>query len=283
MAEQLESNSQVLHDLKSAVERLESKLSTCPLITSNPNSGDHSSDQSTTYASKVASFTPPASLSYSMGAKSLQSSDRDSNLVLFGLSETHSLIESKEVVDEVLEFLAGKPVQIRDMFRLGKINRPPTASSQPCPWPVLIKLAVAWDRKLVLLRKRNLQKFRIKRLFLREDLPSELRQNKSSKVQRDKTSTHSSHNEQLAHSSFSEPSRDSALPERDHSPRPTEPVGVVIQKSQSASSSFHRQSSRSISPTNSTVSLPSSPPRSSRSVFPPTSSSTLVQEPSDSH
>ena len=61
LAEQVESNSQVLHDLKSAVERLESTLSSCPLITSDPNSGDHSSDQSTTYASKVASFTPPAS------------------------------------------------------------------------------------------------------------------------------------------------------------------------------------------------------------------------------
>ena len=43
-----------------------------------------------------------------MVSKSNQSIERDANLVLFGLPENHSLIESKEIVDEVLDFLAGK-------------------------------------------------------------------------------------------------------------------------------------------------------------------------------
>ena len=47
-----------------------------------------------------------SSISSFRASKSNQSFERDANLVLFGLPETHSLIESKEIADEVLEFLA---------------------------------------------------------------------------------------------------------------------------------------------------------------------------------
>ena len=181
----------MLKDLKSVVERLESKFSSFSLISSTTTSRDHSSEQqdgSNSYASMVTSFTPPAattSRSPSTAAtKPLQSTERGTNLVLFGLSETHSLIESKEIVDDLLEFLAGKPVQIRDMFRLGKINH--SAPRQSRPRPILIKLSMAWDRKLVLLRKRNLKEFRIKHLFVREDLPPEFRQQNPSRVRMEK-------------------------------------------------------------------------------------------------
>ena len=44
----------------------------------------------------------------------------------------------------------------------------------------MIKLCTVWDRKLLLLRKSNLREFRIKRLFLREDVAPDhkLRQRK---------------------------------------------------------------------------------------------------------
>ena len=45
----------------------------------------------------------------------------------------------------------------------------PTAFSSH-PRPILIKLSSAWDRKLVLLCKSTLRNFRIKQLFLREDV-----------------------------------------------------------------------------------------------------------------
>ena len=168
LAEQVESNCQVLKDLKSVVECLESKFSSFSLMSSTTTSRDHSSEQqdgSNSYASMVTSFTPPAattSRSPSTAAtKPLQSTERGTNLVLFGLSETHSLIELKEIVDDLLEFLAGKPGQIRDMFRLGKINHSSTAPCQSHSRPILIKLSMAWDRKLVLLRKRNLRNFEL--------------------------------------------------------------------------------------------------------------------------
>ena len=84
------------------MERLESKFSSFSLMSSTTTSRDHSSEQqdgSNSYASMVNSFTPPAattSRSPSTAAtKPLQSTERGTNLVLFGLSETHSLIESK--------------------------------------------------------------------------------------------------------------------------------------------------------------------------------------------
>ena len=65
------------------------------------------------------------------------------------------------------------------MFRLGKYVKEPSNLTRPRP--VLIKLCTAWDRKLILLQKRNLLHFKIKRLFIREDVPPEhsLRQNRS--------------------------------------------------------------------------------------------------------
>ena len=91
----------------------------------------------------MASFTPTidalfSSLPFKV-AKPDCSFDGDSNLVLFGLFESHSLIESKEIVNEVLEFIAGKPIVIRDMFCLGKTTRSHSTSSQARPRLVLIK------------------------------------------------------------------------------------------------------------------------------------------------
>ena len=86
--------------------------------------------------------------------------------------EGKSIIESKAVVDE---FLAGRQVSISDIFRLGKY----TQSDRPRP--LLVKLSAVWDRKLLLSQKKNLREFRIRRLFLREDVPPEnrLRQRRS--------------------------------------------------------------------------------------------------------
>ena len=97
LAEQVESNCQVLKDLKSVVERLESKFSSFSVMSSTTTSRDHSSEQqdgSNSYASMVNSFTPPAATTShspsTAATKPLQSTERGTNLVLFGLSETHS-------------------------------------------------------------------------------------------------------------------------------------------------------------------------------------------------
>ena len=45
------------------------------------------------------------------------------------------------MIDDLLEFLAGKPVNVNDVFHLGKYS-----ASSKRPRPVLIKLTTAWDR-----------------------------------------------------------------------------------------------------------------------------------------
>ena len=74
--------------------------------------------------------------------RSSSADERASNIVLFGLPEGKSLVESKKVVDEILEFVAGKSVKyVRSTSSLSRSR------------PILIKFCTAWDRKLVLLRK----------------------------------------------------------------------------------------------------------------------------------
>ena len=96
-------------------------------------------------------------------------------------------MEAKAIVDEVLEFLAKKPILIKDMFCLGKYARSTSMPNPARPRPILVKLSTAWDRKLILLRKSNLREFRIRHLFLREDVPPDhmLRQRKPTSSLRD--------------------------------------------------------------------------------------------------
>ena len=154
---------------------------------------------SDTYARHASIFIPSHSTSTALPSHRLpippassRIDDRASNLILFGLSESPSIFETKKLVDEVLQFLAEGPVQIRDVFRLGKYNHNSNSSTRPRP--VLIKLSTAWDRKAILLRKRNLQHFRISRLFLRADVPPDhqLRQTKTKAQSHVPSSFHSS-------------------------------------------------------------------------------------------
>ena len=109
----------------------------------------------------------------STGSSTSKFDDRVLNLILFGLPESQSIIDLKKTVDEIFEFLAEKPVQIKDLFRLGKRNPSPSPGARPRP--IFIKVCATWDRIVLLLRKKNLQQFRLKGLFLRADVPPEHR------------------------------------------------------------------------------------------------------------
>ena len=103
-------------------------------------------------------------------ALTVDSNDRHSNLLEFGLPETSSLMETKEKVDNMLTYLTGTTIGVRDLFRIGRFKKEAEHTSRP----VLVKLSSAWDRKVVLLNKRKLKNYHISRLFVREDLAPEL-------------------------------------------------------------------------------------------------------------
>ena len=175
LAEELRGNSLILKHLSALTERLENKLSSIiPIHPTQVSPGMHHSyatavtsapgpfitDHESTLAPPISSSKQNQSYSYS--------DQRDLNLVLFGIPDNGSIVEAKKAVDEVFEFLPGKQIQIKDIFRLGRYTKSLSTSSRPRL--LLIKLCTAWDRKLLLLRRFGLKDFHVKRLFLREDV-----------------------------------------------------------------------------------------------------------------
>ena len=100
----------------------------------------------------------------------IEGRDRRNNVIFFGLEEK-SLLETRKDVESILEFLCGRAVPFSDAFRLGRFKG---SDNDHAPRPLLVKLSSAWDRRLILAAKCNLKDFRIKRLFVREDLSPEM-------------------------------------------------------------------------------------------------------------
>ncbi len=89
----------------------------------------------------------------------------------------YSITDEKVTVDEILEFAAGRPVAIKDMFSLGrtKLSCSEASTEPPHPCPILLKLCTACDRRLILAAKHKLKSFRIDQIFIRKDLSKEER------------------------------------------------------------------------------------------------------------
>ena len=174
ISEKIESNTHSLHNLVSKIEHLETQISSClKTACSNVKQLNTYADVTTSFVPLPLVSAPSSSNSYSrvVPNRTLSSEHRECNLILFDLPNHGSLVETKASVDETLEFLVGRSIQIKDLFRLGKYVHPKDFEDSCRPLPVLIKLTTPWDRRLILLQKSNLQKFKIACLFLREDVP----------------------------------------------------------------------------------------------------------------
>ena len=80
----------------------------------------------------------------------------DNHLILFGLPESNLILELKSDINEFIEYSIGISVSIYNVFCLGKFS----ALSSKCPTPpVLLKLATAWDHKIILLHKRKIRDY----------------------------------------------------------------------------------------------------------------------------
>ena len=98
--------------------------------------------------------------------------DRSANLVFFGIPE-NTLTATRALVDEICEYLSGRQVTIRDLFRLGKRAQSGGDHGQARPRPVLVKLSTVWDRRLILISKTKLKDFRLGKIFVHPDLSPE--------------------------------------------------------------------------------------------------------------
>ncbi len=99
---------------------------------------------------------------------------------MLGLPEKDFLPETKALVDEVFSFAVGREVNWCDAFRLRRrrisdIDQLGDSSDPPPPRPLLVKLVSEWDKRFLLSVKHKLKNFTAARVFLREDIPPEVR------------------------------------------------------------------------------------------------------------
>ena len=162
LEENLQQLSSNISGLCSSVSTVESNLS----ILSSTNKATPS------YASAAIANVPTE---VNVSSRSFTASfSCNSNLILFGLPMTSSLSKLKEKVNSLLQFLVGTSVPLRDIYRLcQKKSSSRDASSRPRP--VILTFDSAFDRRLVLSSVRKLKEFSVKGLFLRADLPLNIR------------------------------------------------------------------------------------------------------------
>lgn len=111
--------------------------------------------------------TPPPAVTQSP-VEVRQVIDRSNNIIVFGVDENTDATVWRQKVDSALEFLLGAKVDVQDMFRLG-------AFKQDKHRPILVKLRVAWDRRLLLMRSWQLKNYHIKGIFISPDESPEIR------------------------------------------------------------------------------------------------------------
>ena len=165
ISSKLESLSSDISGLSSKLLDVQSQIGASPSVLSLANSSQGSSNGGSGGSRYFNSRVSHASASV----------DRRDNLIVFGLTETQSMSDTMDSVQKMLEFVIGRPTQVKDLFRLGK--KPESGQSNPTrPRPIHLKLASNLDRRLVLADRLNFRSYSIKGIFVREDLSPEVRQ-----------------------------------------------------------------------------------------------------------
>ena len=117
VSEKVETNTLSLNDLVAKVDCLEASLVG---VCSKASSYSSYAAATSSNATVPLSSSPVA---FNVSVKSPPSGDPECNLILFGLPESRSIVETKDSMDEIMEFLAGKAIPVKDMFRLGRYDR----------------------------------------------------------------------------------------------------------------------------------------------------------------
>lgn len=78
--------------------------------------------------------------------------DRSLNLMLFGVPEEKDAAVWRRKADQVLQFITGKPVDVMDMFRVGRF-------AQNKLRPIIVKLRTVWDKRIILSKSSMLKNF----------------------------------------------------------------------------------------------------------------------------
>ena len=156
-------------DMKSLESAVTSSLTS---LSSDLSSLNRETSKVSTLSSSqpAASARPLLGSSYSRVSTSV---GRSMNIVLFGVPE-QTLFDTRKTIDEVLTFICGTSVPIRDLIRIGKFVEGRTRS-------VLVKLMNFWDKRITSASRTKLKTFRISRVFVWPDLSPEERATRRAK------------------------------------------------------------------------------------------------------
>ena len=137
VSEQVQDNTKALLSLTSVVNSIEKKMSsffetsasTFPPQNTIPDSqAPLSHSAAVTEGAQVELHLPnPREATYRPQMRrddfTVDINDRHSNLLVFGLPEASSLMETKEKVDNMLTYLTGTTIGVRDLFRIGRFKK----------------------------------------------------------------------------------------------------------------------------------------------------------------
>ena len=157
----IESNSRLVVELQGKLETFSSSV--CSRL-------DHLNSLCRSSGRASAISQQPASQS----AKHVDTIDRKSNLIIFGVAEDRDISVWHRAVDDILNFVVDRHVDVTDMFRLGRYVADGSGATRK-PRPILIKLRVAWDKRIILSKCSKLKSYTKKGIFIVPDEPFEVR------------------------------------------------------------------------------------------------------------
>ena len=122
VSEKVDTNTLSLNDLVAKVDCLEAKIASLVGVWSKASSYSSYAAATSSNATVPLSSSPVAR---NLSVKSPPSGDRECNLILFGLPEGRSIVDTKDSVDEILEVLAGKPIPVKEYLDWGGVIEHP--------------------------------------------------------------------------------------------------------------------------------------------------------------
>ena len=113
--------------------------------------------------------------------------------MVFGLDKSQSMSDTMTSVQRMLQIVTGRSTPVKDLFCIGKLRKSGADGDQAAPTrprPIVLKLVSPWDRWLVLdlANRLKLKEYSTKGIFVREDLPPEVRQQRRDKYTARKSS-----------------------------------------------------------------------------------------------
>jgi hypothetical protein len=94
--------------------------------------------------------------------------ERQRNIIIFGVPENRDAAAWRKNVDDILHFVVGYPVDVTDVFRLGRYD--PNKRR-----PILANLRTIWDKRLILNKRSKLRIYSQHGVFINSEEPVEAR------------------------------------------------------------------------------------------------------------